>query len=180
VRAAERKQLRGALTASTPIPRFAVALPVDLLLNHAFELANEGELPETWVEAPPATARMLLGRRCHNGWRLADPAAPVRDVVLWLVHQRKERYIATAVRLTKWLWNSLRPRAPRPARLSFGAEPRAAASAASGSVGGEARSNALAKRLASAAGLIGVYVTWTIMSWFIFVRSTGSASPLSL
>lgn len=166
---AERKLLRGVLTVIAP-GRVTVALPVDLLLNHLFEIANEDELPETWVEAPPASTRMVLGRNCHNGWRLADPATPVSDIVLWLVHQRKERYFATAVRLVKWLWRNLRPRAPRLARLSFETELGLPASAAGSDAGdGAAHADAVAKRIASAAGLIGVYAVWVIMSWFIFV-----------
>ena len=145
---------------------------MDLLLNHLFEIANEDELPETWVEAPPATTRMVLGRNCHNGWRLADPATPVSDIVLWLVHQRKERYLATIVRMAKWLWRNMRYRTPRPARLSISAELGSHVLAAgSDAGGGAARADATAKRFASAAGLIGVYAVWAIMSWFIFVRA---------
>ena len=41
-------------------------------------------------------------------------------------------------------------------------------SSSKASVGEEARKDAIMKRLYAAAGLLGVYVTWAIMAWFIF------------
>ena len=152
----------------------AVALPVDIFLNRAFEIANEGELPETWLEAPPGKWRKVLGDDCHNGWRLADPAAPVRDVVLWLVHERNEGFIATALRLVNWLWSHFRAH-PEPEEFAAEHEPdgvddqasEASKSASASAAAGEA----LAKRLYASAGLLGIYVVWAIFSWFIFVSS---------
>ena len=49
-----------------------------------------------------------------------------------------------------------------------------AASASGSSTGSAAaRSDALKKRLFASAGLLGVYVTWTIMAWFIFTYGRG-------
>ena len=157
----------------------AVALPVDIFLNRAFEIANEGELPETWLEAPPGKWRKVLGDDCHNGWRLADPAAPVRDVVLWLVHERNEGFIATALRLVNWLWSHFRAH-PEPEEFAAEHEPGGvddqASEASKSSSASAAAGEALAKRLYASAGLLGIYVVWAIFSWFIFVSSHPRAS----
>jgi hypothetical protein len=62
----------------------AVALPIDMLLQRAFEVANEGELPGNWLSAPSGKWKLLLGKRAHNGWRFADLDTPVSEFVLWL------------------------------------------------------------------------------------------------
>jgi hypothetical protein len=62
----------------------AVALPIDMLLQRAFEVANEGELPGNWLCALSGKWKLLLGKRAHNGWRFADPDTPVSEFVLWL------------------------------------------------------------------------------------------------
>ena len=155
----------------------AIALPVDVVLNRMFEIANEGELPETWLEAPPTKWRKVLGDDCHNGWRLADPAAPVRDVVLWLVHERNEGFVATVLRLVNWLWSHVHARS-EPDKLVADPEPDGADDKASeasddssSSASAAAAREALAKRLYASAGLLGIYMCWTIFSWVIFVRA---------
>ena len=49
-------------------------------------------------------------------------------------------------------------------------------SSSEASAGAEARKDALLKRIYASAGLLGVYVVWAIMAWFIFVRSPHSVS----
>ena len=72
----------------------AVALPVDIFLARAFEIANEGDMPESWLEEPPGKWKLLLGKECHHDWRLADPKQPVSDLTLWLVRYGSESTIA--------------------------------------------------------------------------------------
>jgi hypothetical protein len=155
----------------------AIALPVDLILAGAFETANEGDGPESWLEAPPGKWNLLLGKDAHNGWRLADPRRPVNDIALWLMRYPEEGYIGTVLRLLAWcaaqLQARLRRRSKAPDSDKEEGDEDDAGESGSGetSASAEARADALVKRLYASAGLLGVYVTWTIMSWFIFVRA---------
>ena len=143
----------------------AVALPVDLFLARAFELANENsDMPEAWVDEPTGKWKFLLGKDCHNSWRLADPKQPVSDLVLWLVrYSSYEPMFATFIRLLSWLKRKIRERL-------FGKEPEAEEDddGAGTSASAEARAEAIQKRLYASLGLLGVYVCWTIFAWVIF------------
>jgi hypothetical protein len=140
----------------------AVALPVDIFLARAFELANEGDEPLCWLDAPSGKWRLLLGKDAHNEWRLADPKQPVSDMLLWTVRYSSfEPLLSSLWRAMRWLWRKARA-------TVFGPEPEAeeeddSASAASR----EARAHALTKRLYASFGLLGVYTCWTIMSWCV-------------
>ena len=136
----------------------AVALPVDLFLARAFELANENsDMPESWIDEPGGKWKMLLGKDCHNGWRLADPRHPVSDLVLWLVrYSSYEPLFASLLRLLGWLRRKIRARLFGP---EFEAEEEDEDGAAS-SASAEARSEALMKRIYASLGLLGVYVCW--------------------
>ena len=144
----------------------AVALPVDMFIARAFEIANEvGALPEAWLDAPPGKWRLLLGEDAHRGWHLADPARPVSDLTLWLVRYSWETMFASACRLLAWLWRRAR------GRTAATKEASEAGSEAEEDAAAEAAGDALTKRLYSAAGLLAVYLCWAIFSWFIFVRA---------
>jgi hypothetical protein len=148
----------------------AVALPVDMFLQYAFEIANEVEFPETWLDAPPGTWKLLLGADCHNGWRLAEPTVRIRSVVLWLVRERRDGYVAAVLHLLRWLLRQLKREQEPPSGNNDAASSsgRSSGSGSSSDARAEARADALAKRAYAAAGLAGVYVVWTIFSWFIF------------
>ena len=142
----------------------AVALPVDLFLARAFELANEGDAPESWLEAPAGKWKWVVGKNGHNDWRLNDPKVPISDLVLWLIRYGEEPIYAIVFRLIAWLRRKLR------AKL-YGPEPEPEeekeeeddASAASR----EARADAITKRLYASLGLLGVYMCWTIFAWCV-------------
>ena len=142
----------------------AVALPVDLFLVRAFELANEGDAPESWVEAPAGKWKLLIGKNAHNDWRLADPKKPISDIVLWLIRYSAEPVYATVFRLICWARRKLRAKLcglkPEPEED----EGEGAGSSASA----EARADTLTRRLYASLGLLGVYTCWTIFAWFIF------------
>jgi hypothetical protein len=143
----------------------AVALPVDIFLMGAFETANAGDAPESWLEEPSGKWKLLLGKAAHNGWRLADPKHPVSDLLLWCVRCGSyESLFASAMRVLAWLRRRLRGRQA----VETNEEDDGAASGSGAS--DDARADALAKRLYAAAGLLGVYVTWTIMSWCVTLR----------
>jgi hypothetical protein len=171
----------------------AVALPVDLFLARAFEIANEGDMPENWLDAPPGKWKLLLGKDMHNGWHLADAARPLPDFVLWLIGEQAEDFVTSLLALPLWLLGCLRGRCAAAAKPQWGAEAdddeedhegkdRTKARAATGkeeeekndaqsSAGGsshasaDARADALRKRLYASAGLLGVYTCWTIFAW---------------
>jgi hypothetical protein len=149
----------------------AVALPVDLFLARAFEIANEvGDAPESWLDAPPGKWKLLLGKDCHNDWHLADPEAPVSALVLWLVRYSWESTIASLLRLAAWLWARC-TRGKKAAEAEAEAEEEEEEADDAGSTASaEARADAMQKRLYASAGLLGVYICWAIFSWFIFVR----------
>ena len=159
----------------------AVALPVDLFLARAFEIANEGEMPGNWVTRPGGKWRLLLGKDFHNGWALADKRHPVSDLALHLICVGEEwggligfAFSAFVARIARLLHRARglpepEPEAAAAATPRSGATPSGTPSGASSSSSGRAaRADALTKRLYASAGLVGVYVVWTIFAWFIF------------
>lgn len=158
----------------------AVALPVDLVLQRAFEIANESEMPGNWLDAPPGKWKLLLGKDAHNGWRLADPRRPVSEFVRWMVGGGAESDLQAVLFVIGYALRRLRARIcgePAPELPEEeAAKSKAGSDAASVSSSGSAaaRSDALMKRLYAAAGLLGVYVTWAIMSWCVALH-TGAA-----
>jgi hypothetical protein len=163
----------------------AVALPVTMFLERCFEIANEVEgAAESWV-AWGGIWRMLLGKRAHKDWRWADADDPPSEFVQLLTTAPGYGALAKFA-LRKALSGLLRKGAAKDGERSEGAEVdeghRTPGQAKSGlkleapsssgeeskSEEGDARRAALARRLYAAAGLLGVYVTWAIFSWFIF------------
>ena len=162
----------------------AVALPVDLLLARAFEIANEGEMPENWLDLPPGKYRLLFGKDLHRGWHLDDPRRPVQPGALWLIENGDAPLGLVAfllraqlTRLARWLRGA---RSDKPEGDDNDASPPApgsprASGASDESAGAAARRDALVKRLYASAGLLGVYVCWTLFAWVIFVRAVPCA-----
>jgi hypothetical protein len=173
----------------------AVALPVDLFLARAFEIANEGDAPGNWLDAPPGKWRLLLGKDMHNGWHLADPARPVSDFVLHLIGEQAD-FVSSLLALPVWLLGRLRGRCAtakpqcddedddgKARAAGKDAEKDDAQSSAGGSshASADARADALRKRLYASAGLLGVYVCWTIFAWCACgQRGGGSILPHAL
>jgi hypothetical protein len=155
----------------------AVALPVDLFLARAFELANENsDMPESWVDEVSGNWKFVVGKNAHNSWRLADPKQPVSDLVLWLVrYSSYEPLFSSLIRLLGWLKRKIRERL-------FGKKEEAEEDddGAGTSASAEARAEAIQKRLYASMGLIGVYLCWTIFSWFICAPArNGYRGPLA-
>lgn len=145
----------------------ATALPVDLFLVSAFETANEVDRPGNWVEEPAGRWRFLLGKNAHNGWRLADPRKPTTELLLWVIAGGAETSMGQLIFVVGYCLRRLRAQLfGEPAPLPAEAE-EAKAEGASEAGSSEARSEALRKRLYACAGLLGVYVTWAIMSWCV-------------
>jgi hypothetical protein len=84
----------------------AVALPVDLFLMRAFEIANEIDgAPECWLDAPPGSWRLVLGKDAHGDWHFTDAERekPVSELTKWLVRRGSEPLLAAVLRLLAWL-----------------------------------------------------------------------------
>ena len=202
----------------------AVALPVDMFLGRAFEIANEGDMPGNWLDAPAGRWKLILGKDAHNGWRLDDPRRPVSEFTRWIIGGGAE----SDFQVVKWLvafalrrlWALLsgrkapevsfpeeeddiarrssmseaggrelstqsaavrlnEPPGPTPSSSKNAlpgdggghdttvAKPSGDAESAASS-GASARGAALEKRLYASAGLLGVYVCWTVFAWVIF------------
>ena len=142
----------------------AVALPVDLFLARAFEIANEGDAPESWLEAPAGKWKWVVGKNGHNHWRLNDPTRPIPDLVLWLIRYSQEPIYAIVFRLLGSLRRKLRAVLCGPEPEEYEEDTDGAGTSASA----EARAEAWTKRIYSMLGLLGVYTCWTMFSWFIF------------
>ncbi len=148
----------------------AVALPIDMFLARAFEIANEGDAPESWLDAPAGRVKLIIGKDAHQGWHLANPSEPVSDFVLWVVRYSWEPLIASLLRLAGWLFRRWCPccaskeanddeAAGKHAEGEDEDEPSAAPSGAS-NASSAARADARSKRLYASAGLLGVYICW--------------------
>jgi hypothetical protein len=135
----------------------AVALPVDLFLARAFELANENnDMPGSWVDEVEGNWKFVVGKNAHNNWRLADPKNPVSDLVLWLVRYGSyEPLLTSFIRLLGWLKRKIRERL-------YGKEEEAEEDddGAGTTASAAARAEAIQKRLYASLGLLGVYACW--------------------
>jgi hypothetical protein len=158
----------------------AVALPVTMFLERCFEIANEVEgAAEGWV-IWAGVWRLVLGKHVHKDWRWADADDPASDFVQLLATGPGWREVANfafckvlhaARSLTSAKGSDgegcAKAEIDRAHRLS-----QSDAASSSGqeekSEGGDAQRAAVVRQMYAAAGLLGVYVTWAIFSWFIF------------
>jgi hypothetical protein len=151
----------------------AVALPIDLLLARAFEIANEMDgAPECWLDAPPGKWRLLLGKDAHASWHLTRDAADgggqrVSDFVLWLVRYGSyETTLASLLRLAAWLRRRCGGKAAaKEEEEEVDGKPSGGGASDAGS--SDARADAMMKRFYAASGLLGVYACWTIFAWCV-------------
>jgi hypothetical protein len=152
----------------------AVALPVTMFLERCFEIANEVEgAAEGWV-IWAGVWRLVLGKHVHKDWRWADADDPPSDFVQLLATGPGWREVANfafckVLHLTSAKGSdgegSAKAEIDRAHRLS---QSDAASSSGQKSEGGDAQRAAVVRQMYAAAGLLGVYVTWAIFSWFIF------------
>jgi len=157
----------------------AVALPVALFLERAFETANEVEgAAERWLTFG-GKWRLVLGKEAHANWHWAPAAdakrAPPTELVQWLAANNDPGWTNAIRFLVPWtakrIFRALFSRFSRAAPAEqVKQEPEAAEEEEDDGkrAAAEARAAALSRRLYSAAGLFGVYVVWTIFAWVIF------------
>ena len=165
----------------------AVALPVTLFISTCFEIADDSEAPESWLEWV-GWRKLVFGRDAHRRWHYTGPEGQPVRYVRWFVRSTTAPISETAANLCRsfyaWLTGTEVPWLvdAREAELELeGAAKReddccdadgdGDGKSESGSTSSSVRSaQALMrwKRTVTAAGLIGVYVTWAVFSWFIF------------
>ena len=156
----------------------AVALPVTLFLERAFETANEVDgAAEGWVTWG-GLWRLALGKDAHKKWWWTNRDDPPGELVQLLAADAgygdlAKFAAAQALRkLRQWMTpravigdggdaDGKEPESPRPRDGGEDEKEEAYDDA-------DARRGALARRAYAATGLLGVYVTWAIFSWFIF------------
>ena len=150
----------------------AVALPVDMFLQHAFEVANEVDgAPEAWL-IWRGLWKMVLGKHAHANWHFTDDTRKQpTELAMFIITSEDPAWPEVVTFIATWIPGRIL------AALKYllgikdkeEEEEEASESSSEGSAGAEARRDRLMKRLYASAGLIGIYICWAIFSWFIFV-----------
>lgn len=156
----------------------AVALPIRMLLLRAFEKSNErdDEVLESWLEAPgDPWVPCVFGDDAHASWHFTGKR-PVSKIIKWMALHPGEKPIEP---VKDAFLAATRRHCGQPSEDAPGAAKRADSTSATSSIDGASSARnvkkedsevALARKLLSLAGFVGIYVAWAICSWFIFVR----------
>ena len=132
----------------------AVTIPVTAFLASCFEVANDSEAPESWLEWS-GMARLLVGRQANRSWNYAD-GQPAR-LVRWWIRSSSAPTIEKLVNAAHMLLAQLTCSQPPWARGGKEEEGEEEASSAH-----ELLSK---KRAYTAMGLIGLYFVWAVFVW---------------
>ena len=129
--------------------------------------ANEQQMSQDAAAANSVAdiARSALAtvRRSIHGH--VSSVQPCRsDLVRWYVRHSYEVPTLWLLRFVSWIW-AMRPGAPEPGSAVQDTQEEASSG---GEDEDEGAADALMKRLYAAAGLLGIYVSWALYSWFIF------------
>lgn len=177
----------------------AVAMPVAYVLSTCFEVANDSEAPESWLEWI-GFQKLLWGRLAHRRWHYTGPSGQPRRFVRWYCRSATAPVSETAANLFRSLWAGLTCSEPPwtvEAREAVEAAELEAKQGEAEHGNGVAQSSAAceagdddddgvssslqsarelqrSKRAAMLFGLGGAALTWAIFSWFIFVRAQRS------
>ena len=163
----------------------AVALPVTLFISTCFEIADDSEAPESWLEWV-GWPKLLFGRRAHRQWHYTGPKGQPTRYVRWFVRSATAPISETAANLCRsfyaWVAGTDVPwlveaREAEEEEMACAEEHDQCCdgdggdgTSESGSTSSSVRSaHALMrwKRMVTTAGLVGVYVTWTLFAWCV-------------
>jgi hypothetical protein len=144
----------------------AVALPVDLFLQYAFEVANEVDgAPEAWL-IWRGLWKMVLGKKAHANWHFTDATRQhPSELALFIITNEDPAWPEVLGFLLTWVPHRLLALIRSVMCMKVEAEEEEKSESSEESAGAEARRDRLMKRLYASAGLIGIYVTWAIFSW---------------
>ena len=161
----------------------AVALPVTLFISTCFEIANDSEAPESWLEWL-GWRKLVFGRRAHRRWHYTGPKGQPVRYVRWFVRSATAPISETLANLCRsmyaWLTGTEAPWLveAREAEQDANAEEHdiccddgddgASEGGFTSSSVRSAHSLKQWKRMVTTAGVVGVYVTWAAFAWFIF------------
>ena len=159
----------------------AVAWPIRNILQRLFEKANErdDEELESWLVAPGAFwVKLLFGPEPHKLWHFTGKR-PVSALVRWMtLHPEEYPAAFVAEAAAQRVAPCIAPPEEEEPKLEASTEqqrarPRSHDSARLSHVSSVSSMQRIGKqrRLISLLGFLGIYVAWTISSWFIFVRA---------
>ena len=77
-----------------------VAMPVAYVLSTCFEIANDSEAPENWLEWV-GIQKLIWGRRAHRGWHYTGPAGQPNRFVRWYCRSSTAPVSETAANLCR-------------------------------------------------------------------------------
>ena len=147
----------------------AVALPVTYVLQTCFEIANDNEAPESWLEWV-GWRKLVFGPAAHRRWHYTGGPQPVRHV-RWFV--RSARAEADAEGEDEEGCADKREGPEEDAHAAD--EERDGADGSRSESGGSTSSSVRSaralmryKRTVMALGLGGTFFCWAIFAWFIF------------
>ena len=162
----------------------AVALPVTLFIATCFEIADDSEAPESWLEWL-GWRKLVFGRRAHRRWHYTGPEGQPVRYVRWFLRCHTAPISETLANLCRsfnaWVMGTEVPWLVDARQAEEEASADEQDNCCNGgdgdgeSEGGSTSSSVRGahelmqwKRMLTTAGVVGVYVTWAIFSWFIF------------
>ena len=125
--------------------------------------------PEAWL-IWRGLWKMLLGKGAHSFWHFTDESRkPVSELAMFIIREDDPAWTDVVVFLATWLPNRLLALIKTLMCMKHEEEEEEEKKSESSeeSAGAEARRDRLVKRLYASFGLIGIYVTWAIFSWFM-------------
>jgi hypothetical protein len=184
----------------------AVALPVTLFLQNAFEMANDSEAPESWLFYGGIT-KLICGLNSHRKWHYTGPAGQPRRFVRWFCRSVDAPRVETLTNVCHsavafltggkppWVLEAEEAaaeaeeeEAAAEAKLAYAPGAHAGAASDKASLDSISVSSSVksamalqrAKRRLTAVGLGGVYLVWTIFVWRVSRAARGPAPCTAL
>jgi hypothetical protein len=159
----------------------AVALPVTLFIATCFEIADDSEAPESWLEWL-SWRKLVFGRHAHRRWHYTGPEGQPVRYVRWFVRSATAPITETLANLWRschaWLTGTEPPWLTEAREADEASADEHSSCCGDGdnkSKGGSTSSSVRSayalmrwKRMVTTAGVVGVYITWAVFSWLIF------------
>jgi hypothetical protein len=139
----------------------AVSLPVSAFLASCFEVANDSEAPESWLEWS-GLARRLVERRANRLWNYTGERGQPARLVRWWIRSSGAPAVEMLVNLAHKLLASCCPAGLPWVRRRIAVETHEVADDAS-----SARQLLTKKHGYTAVGLTGLYLVWAVFTWCV-------------